>query len=492
MADDAAPLHAASTQQHDDTLSARVQLKRSASAASLMGVLEETTSRKRIREDGEPGAAEPDAAGNTNAGGDELVEQLTQELQCGACCSLVYKPVLVQPCQHFFCGSCCVLWIRNGGTNCPACRGISTSVVPFRPLQTIIDVLLRAAPDRARTQRERDQADEIYTGTSMRLPAPRDVSPEPDINPSDYARPCPNCLPNNAYGWVCPQPIVDFNIDPERAWSLEDGSPPGHGLCGNCENLLALASPITSKCDFCQVSFCGITAAGRCQARAIALQELHEMQDLGDLVQSTSLYELFSSNNVEVDIMLDYLTSQQISPRHIYREIVAHIQTQPRGFLPLIELELFVDMHGSPAAVDPNPQAPRNKICRHCAAEVFMHGLRDWFIRERAKGFLEPALLNKKDCIDGAECGRQQDIEHAREFNHMVPFKSTQANVPPPPPILQEDVPDENDDDDDDDEEEANVILNAEEADLSFEMDLLPSAGLPPAPTGDQEMPDAV
>jgi hypothetical protein len=61
-----------------------------------------------------------------------LADQLAQELQCGCCSELVYRPVLVSPCQHFFCGrwalptvyalslanllgmyiSCCVLWIR--------------------------------------------------------------------------------------------------------------------------------------------------------------------------------------------------------------------------------------------------------------------------------------------------------------------------------------------------------------------------------------------
>lgn len=59
---------------------------------------------------------------------------------------------------------------QNGGTNCPACRGQSTTVTPFRALQSVIDSLLRAAPHKARTERERQQADEIYKlGHSMRV-----------------------------------------------------------------------------------------------------------------------------------------------------------------------------------------------------------------------------------------------------------------------------------------------------------------------------------
>ncbi|KAJ7486031.1 hypothetical protein B0H11DRAFT_1805987 [Mycena galericulata] len=417
-------------------------LKRSASD-SFNEVLDESISRKRMKEEHEEDSEGPEQAGSAVVPADDaaLAEQLAQELQCGCCNDLVYRPVLVAPCQHFFCGSCCVLWIRNGGTNCPACRGLSTSVTPFRPIQSVLDALLRAAPHKARTERERQQADEIYAGTSMRLPAPREASPEPDINPSDYVRPCPNCVLGNPYGWRCPQPIVDPNVDPEHAWPLEDGTPPGHALCGNCENLLALPSPLTSKCDFCQVSFCGINIQNRCIASPILSQQPHGFSDVGDLIQSSAVYECFNSNTIEVEIMLDYLTVQRITPRHIYREIVTHIQAQPRAFLPLIELELFVDVHALPAGTDPDPAAPRSRICRHCAAEVFLYGLRDWFLRERQKGFLEESVLSRKDCVDGAECSRQRDLEHAREFNHMIFNASPPSSSPeiqddqaPPPP----------------------------------------------------------
>lgn len=36
--------------------------------------------------------------------GQALVEHLAEELQCGCCSELVYRPVIVAPCQHFFCG----------------------------------------------------------------------------------------------------------------------------------------------------------------------------------------------------------------------------------------------------------------------------------------------------------------------------------------------------------------------------------------------------
>ena len=58
------------------------------------------------------------------------------------------------------------------------------------------------------------------------------------------------------------------------------------------------------------------------------------MSDIGDLIQSTEVYECFDGNAVEVEIMLDYLSTQHISPRQIYGEVsfcTAHLK--PVGFL---------------------------------------------------------------------------------------------------------------------------------------------------------------
>ncbi|KAG8214553.1 hypothetical protein J3R82DRAFT_9614 [Butyriboletus roseoflavus] len=393
---------------------------------SFEGAHEEIT-RKRFKEDSPQDTAQMPIASTSKY--DALVDDLAQELQCGCCAGLVYRPVVVSPCQHFFCGSCCVLWIKNGGTNCPACRGISSFVTPSRPLQTIVDVVLRAEPSRMRTERERMQADEIYkAGSSMRIPTPREASPEPNLNQnSDYARPCPHCGPDNPYGWRCPHPIVDFAVDPEQAWHLDDGAPPGHAYCGNCEMLLALGAPVTTKCDFCQVSFCGINVQGRCTALPLVAQHPHNMSDMGDLIQSSEVYECFENNTVEVEIMLDYLTKRQITPRQIYRDIVQHLQSQSNGFRPLFELDLFVDMHSVAAGIDDNPNAPRTRICRPCATEVLLWGLREWWIQERQKGHLDAAIANRPDCEQGGSCTRQKDLAHAKEYNHLVSTSATRS-----------------------------------------------------------------
>jgi hypothetical protein len=83
-----------------------IVLKRPASP-SFEG-LQENTCRKMVKEDTDGSTAcqsntESPSISNNNVE-ISLVEELAQELQCGCCSELVYRPVVVAPCQHFFCG----------------------------------------------------------------------------------------------------------------------------------------------------------------------------------------------------------------------------------------------------------------------------------------------------------------------------------------------------------------------------------------------------
>lgn len=94
----------------------------------------------------------------------------------------------------------------------------------------------------------------------------------------------------------------------------------------------------------------------------------------------------------------------------MWLQIVTHIQSQPGGFQPLIELDLFSDIHGVAAGADTAVEGTRNRICRVCATEVLLWGLKEWWIRERQKGFLEETVTNRKDCKDGSLCTRQKEL----------------------------------------------------------------------------------
>lgn len=78
-------------------------LKRRASP-SFEG-MQEDVSRKRIKEQLEPDSAMISTVNHQNdSDTSNLANDLEQELQCGCCSELAYRPVLVLPCQHFFCG----------------------------------------------------------------------------------------------------------------------------------------------------------------------------------------------------------------------------------------------------------------------------------------------------------------------------------------------------------------------------------------------------
>ena len=95
-------------------------------------------------------------------------------------------------------------------------------------------------------------------------------------------------------------------------------------------------------------------------------------------------------------------------------QIVQHLQSQLTGFRPLIESDLFVDMHNVAAGTDDNPNAPRTRICRHCATEVLLWGLKEWWIRERQKGHLDATVVDRPDCEQGGSCIRQKDLGMSR------------------------------------------------------------------------------
>ncbi|KAG8933821.1 hypothetical protein FRC02_011143 [Tulasnella sp. 418] len=298
----------------------------------------------------------------------KYLEAMEDELRCGCCTELLYRPVEIFPCMHYFCGSCTVLFVQNGGTSCPACRQPSTSVAPSRILQGFIDALLRIYPEKQRTQSERDQADEIYQPTStISIPPPkpptRDDALVPRAQshnppPDNLARPCPHCLPNNEFQWTCPHPLADPETDPEHAWNLNNGIPPHHAWCGYCDELHAVGAPTTTRCSICRTSFCGLGVPHLCAAASIQNANLPvSISSLSGLIQSGDIYDAFNGNAVEVDVLFDWLREDGRGPRGMLFEILNFVQSNPTtGFRQLIDQGVF------PAALendrDENTPAP--------------------------------------------------------------------------------------------------------------------------------------
>lgn len=71
-------------------------------ASSGFDSLDDNSTRKRLKEDNMSELPLPEESQAVD--GQVLADDLEQELQCGCCSALVYRPVIVTPCQHFFCG----------------------------------------------------------------------------------------------------------------------------------------------------------------------------------------------------------------------------------------------------------------------------------------------------------------------------------------------------------------------------------------------------
>lgn len=85
--------------------SATASLKRSA-AEAFEDTPDEETSHKKAR-DSENIVMDGDGRDDeSGVDGAALADNLEEELQCGCCSAIVYRPVVVAPCQHFFCGRC--------------------------------------------------------------------------------------------------------------------------------------------------------------------------------------------------------------------------------------------------------------------------------------------------------------------------------------------------------------------------------------------------
>lgn len=107
-----APPAESSQDPRQSTIWLQTQRKRSASP-SFEG-MQPDGSRKRHREDTEANtdhesALPPLASTSASVVPIDLESELAQELECPCCSALVYRPVVVSPCQHFFCGRYCVV-----------------------------------------------------------------------------------------------------------------------------------------------------------------------------------------------------------------------------------------------------------------------------------------------------------------------------------------------------------------------------------------------
>ncbi|KAJ5225676.1 hypothetical protein N7468_006901 [Penicillium chermesinum] len=97
---------------------------------------------------------------------------LEKELGCSICTELLYQPLTLLDCLHTFCGSCVKEWFYAQGSRrhsssaprftCPSCRAEVRDTRPNATVTTLLDMVLAAQPDRARSDAEKKEIAERY------------------------------------------------------------------------------------------------------------------------------------------------------------------------------------------------------------------------------------------------------------------------------------------------------------------------------------------
>ncbi|PSR94453.1 hypothetical protein BD289DRAFT_504134 [Coniella lustricola] len=111
---------------------------------------------------------------------------LEKELACSICTELLYHPLTLLDCLHTFCGACLKEWFdwqaaaaRTSpdppapGTaifTCPSCRAAVRDTRHNSTVQSLLDMILVAHPEKAKTQGEKDEMDARYKPGQKVLP----------------------------------------------------------------------------------------------------------------------------------------------------------------------------------------------------------------------------------------------------------------------------------------------------------------------------------
>ncbi|KAF2736225.1 hypothetical protein EJ04DRAFT_551452 [Polyplosphaeria fusca] len=103
---------------------------------------------------------------------------LEKELTCSICTDILYQPLTLLDCLHTFCGACLKEWFAFQASTatsihpytCPSCRASVRSTQPNATVTTLLDMYLKANPDRGKTEQDMKNSREKYKPGDNVLP----------------------------------------------------------------------------------------------------------------------------------------------------------------------------------------------------------------------------------------------------------------------------------------------------------------------------------
>ncbi|KAF2008661.1 hypothetical protein BU24DRAFT_402903 [Aaosphaeria arxii CBS 175.79] len=95
---------------------------------------------------------------------------LEKELTCSICTDLLYQPLTLLDCLHTFCGACLKEWFQFQASTatsihpytCPSCRASVRTTQPNATVTTLLDMFVKANPERGKSDSEKSSDREKY------------------------------------------------------------------------------------------------------------------------------------------------------------------------------------------------------------------------------------------------------------------------------------------------------------------------------------------
>ncbi|CAI4214071.1 unnamed protein product [Parascedosporium putredinis] len=118
-----------------------------------------------------------------------MEDGLESELICSICSSIFYQPLALLDCLHTFCGSCVKTWFEHQGQQaqsrnilpaftCPMCREEVRGTTQHARVSSLIDYFLAQHPEKARSDQDKQEADDIYHPGDQVIPIVTLPAPE--------------------------------------------------------------------------------------------------------------------------------------------------------------------------------------------------------------------------------------------------------------------------------------------------------------------------
>ncbi|GAQ83830.1 hypothetical protein KFL_001640050 [Klebsormidium nitens] len=343
--------------------------------------------------------------------GIELSEaEKSEKLECGICHDIWHNCVSTIPCLHTFCAACLSGWVKRSNT-CPKCRGQLTAVSRNRDLNALVEDFLKENPDKQRDPEDLAQADKENIFDKDPFPLP--VADRGDVDNSDeydsdadnsdddlQENLCPQCPPAQRGGFTCA---------PNQA----------HLWCAACHNVMPNRGLPTQRCHWCQQPGCDLYfrslpppldgLPNECTGH-----ESMRLKKLNARTWNVLPVSSFSSNQVEQEVLRQYLVEHQKTVQDAVQESLGKVETGDWDF-PRDHIQPTGPI-GTPLPADLAHDSP---LCGICSDRV-VGGLLYKYREGIQAADLPAPYSTRPDCWWGWECRTQRHkVDHATRLNHV-------------------------------------------------------------------------